>query len=171
MKNNSKAGPGNWRASLCRLLAISIALPAALLLAWMLGPQQGCAHCALTMRRPASSAAGAILWSVLPEYIRQQQPPEPAAYFPSAWEQEWMAAASKEMVERPGAVCEWMAARGKQVQGWLAGVAAWQGGASARSNPSSVPGPPGLPADIFSHFEFPGSGITTPIEPLVGHLR
>lgn len=82
-----------------------------------------------------------------------------------------MAAASKEMVERPGAVCEWMAARGKQVQGWLAGVAAWQGGASARSNPSSVPGPQGLPADIFSHFEFPGSGITTPIEPLVGHLR
>ncbi|KAL4426403.1 hypothetical protein ABPG77_004697 [Micractinium sp. CCAP 211/92] len=79
-----------------------------------------------------------------------------------------MAAASKEMVERPGAVCDWVAAHGKQVQGWMAGVAAWQSGASASGNRSSRQG---LPADIFSRYQFPGSGITAPIEPLVGHLR
>ncbi|KAL4430875.1 hypothetical protein ABPG75_006131 [Micractinium tetrahymenae] len=64
-----------------------------------------------------------------------------------------------------------MAAHSKQVQGWVAGVAASPGGADAGSNQSSGEAFRGLPADIFSRFKFPGSSIVAPIEPLVGHLR
>lgn len=157
MQLNVKAGPSNWQASWCRMLAIFVLLPAALLAAWVLGQHQRCTGTALSMLTPALLASGG-----------KQQARQPPTYQPSVFEQEWMAAASKEMVERPGAVCDWVAAHGKQVQGWMAGVAAWQGGASASGNRSSRQG---LPVDIFSRYQFPGSGITAPIEPLVGHLR
>lgn len=158
--NNVKAGPSHRHGNWCRLLAVSVILPAALLLAWVLGQEQGCKGTKVKLRNTAPLVSS-----------QQQQPRKPAAYLSSTWEQQWMAAATKEMVERDGAVCKWMAAHNKQVEGWLAGVASLHAGASAHSKASSKHGPSGLPGDIFSRFKFPGSGITAPIEPLVGHLR
>lgn len=149
-------GPSSSQRYFCSLaLAISVLLPGAVLLGWVLGQHQPCTGSTL-LKLPQ------LAW------LAREQP----AYKPSTWEQEWTTAAAKEMVERDGSVCKWMAAHGKQAQAWLAGVAAWRRGSGGASrNDSDGPDLHGPPADIFSSFHLPGSGITAHIEPLVGHLR